>query len=107
MRYHLGRGRVDAGGDGDTLFGDVDPELLDLPIRVCELARQRPRFLSSHRPPPVSALRRQLRHWHAEGLGEAPESRQRWIRAHPAFELRDIRLRLEHSSESLRDHVSY
>src|SRR5438093_2325467 len=55
MRNHLGRCRVDAGGDGDTLLGDVEPQLLDLSIRVCELARQRPRFLSRHRSPPVSA----------------------------------------------------
>src|SRR5207247_11455497 len=42
MRDHLGRGRVDAGGDRDTLWGDVVPEPLDLPIRVCELGRHRP-----------------------------------------------------------------
>src|SRR5712692_11603104 len=74
MRDHLGWDRVDAGRDRDALFGDVVSERRDLPIRVCELARQRqpglllgglllhclllrrpPRFLSSHRLLLVSA----------------------------------------------------
>src|SRR5207245_5594262 len=83
MRDHLGRGRIDAGGDRNTLFRDVVPEPLDLPISICELARHRSvtssyprqpglllggpflygrllrrpsRFLSSHRPPPCFGL---------------------------------------------------
>src|SRR5258708_3610167 len=47
-RDHLGRNRVDAGRDRDTLCRHVVPERLDLMIRVRELARHRP--LTSRRP---------------------------------------------------------